>query len=233
LDKDNSIEENNKKYSKYQNIRKMSHEQNKGENLIIKKLQIHDQKKDLSFIKKKKNVNFQIFNENNIKNKKKSQKFLSFKNKLFTYFRKNSPSNKIKLRNKSINLSSTGISIIQFHSTKTIRKDSFFGNRRININGEDKILQINLFEKLKNNPMFEKSEKIIKKEKILYSLLALCTLLNIIFQILEALLYNKKSIIYLEKNNTNETETINKNKYNPKNISSKLYEKEILYYIII
>ena len=104
------------------------------------------------------------------------------------------------MRNRSINLSSTGISIIQFHSTKTIRKDSFFGNRRININGEDdKILQINLFEKLKNNPMFEKSEKIIKKEKILYSLLGLCTLLNIIFQIFEAILYNKRSIIYLEK----------------------------------
>ena len=74
------------------------------------------------------------------------------------------------------------------------------------MNGEDdKILQINLFEKLKNNPMFEKSEKIIKKEKILYGLLALCTLLNIFFQILEAIQYNKKSLIYLENYASNNT----------------------------
>ena len=229
-DKDSSTEENNKKYLKYQSIkRRISEQQNRKENLIIKKFQIHDQKKDLSLSNKKKKVYFQMSNQNNIKNTKKSQKFLGFKNKLFTYFRKSSMTNKIILRNKSFNLSCTGSSIVQFHSTKTIRKDSFFGNRRINMNGEDdKILQINLFEKLKNNPMFEKSEKIIKKEKILYGLLALCTLLNIFFQILEAIQYNKKSLIYLENYASNNT-VPNK----PKKKRPKFYEKEILYYNII
>ena len=47
-DKDSSEEENNKKYLKYQSIkRRISEQQNRKENLIIKKFQIHDQKKDL------------------------------------------------------------------------------------------------------------------------------------------------------------------------------------------
>ena len=232
LDKDSNPEDNNNNFSKCQETkRRISAQQDRKENLIIKKLQIQDPKKDFSISSKKKKVNFQIFNQNNIKNKKKSQNFLGFKNKLFNFFRKNSLSSKI-VRNKSFNLSSTGSSIIKFHNSKIVRKDSLFGNRRINFNDEDKILQFNLFEKLKNNPMFEKSEKIIKKEKILYGLLALCTLLNIIFQILEAIQYNKRSSSYLEKNTTNETIHRNKIKPNikPKNMRPDLYRKEILYY---
>ena len=234
-DKDSSTEENNKKYSKNQSIkRRISVQQDRKENLIIKKLQINDQKKDLSLNSKKKKVFFQLSNENNNKNKKKSDNFVGFKNKLFNYFQKNSLSNKIILRNKSFNLSSTGSSIIKFHSNISIKKDSFFGNRRININNEDdKILQINLFEKLKNNPMFEKTEKFIKKEKILYGLLALCTLLNIIFQILEAIQYNKRSIIYLENNSANKAVLKKGNIQRPKNIRPDFFAKEILYYKII
>ena len=232
-DKDSSTEEKNKKYLKGPNIqRRISVQQYRKENLIIKKLQIHDQQKDLSPRGKKKKVYFQIINQNNSKNKKKSENFLGFKNKLINFFRKNSMSNKIILRNKSFNLSSTGSSIIKFHSTKTIIKDSFFGNKRININDEDKLLQISLFEKLKNDPMLEKSEKIIRKEKILYGLLALCTLLNIIFQIFEVIQYNRKSFIYIEnKKPTHKNKT--KIKFKPKNMKPDFYAREILYYNII
>ena len=81
--------------------------------------------------------------------------------------------------------------------------------------------------------MFEKTEKFIKKEKILYGLLALCTLLNIIFQILEAIQYNKRSIIYLENNSANKAVLKKGNIQRPKNIRPDFFAKEILYYKII
>ena len=62
------------------------------------------------------------------------------------------------------------------------------------------MLSINLFEQLKNSPLFEKSEKILKKEKYLYGILGFFTLMSILFQTFDTFIYNKKSIKYLEEN---------------------------------
>ena len=48
-----------------------------------------------------------------------------------------------------------------------------------------------LFEQLKANPNFEKWEKIFKKKKFFYCLLFIFTLMGIIFQIIDVLIYNK------------------------------------------
>ena len=104
---------------------------------------------------------------------------------------------------QSVNLSNSNSSNIKFFSKNQIKSETFISKKivKINENNDDYIFQNNLFEKLKNSPMFEKSEKNIYKEKIFYGLIAFCTLMSIIFQVNDALLYNRKSKEYLEKMN--------------------------------
>ena len=114
--------------------------------------------------------------------------------------------NKTLSRSKSI-LSSSNESFIQFYSNKKENKNNSTIVRRkkiinFNENNNDKTLQLNLFEKLRNSPMFEKSEKILYKERFCYALLMLFSFLSIILQISDALLYNKKSTEFLRENNS-------------------------------
>ena len=50
---------------------------------------------------------------------------------------------------------------------------------------------MNLFDKLKNSSLFEKSEKILKKEKYLYGVLGFFTLMSILFQTFDTFIYNQ------------------------------------------
>ena len=113
--------------------------------------------------------------------------------------------NKTLSRSKSL-LSSSNESYIQFYNNKKDNKNNSALLRRkklfnFNENNNDKILQLNLFEKLRNSPMFEKSEKILYKQRFYYALLLFFSFLSIILQISDALLYNKKSTEFLQENN--------------------------------
>ena len=110
-------------------------------------------------------------------------------------------SSKVVLTKSSINYSSSASFPKQSNSKKLYKKESLFSNRRKNLNNENyKMLSINLFEKLKNSPLFEKSEKILKKEKYLYGILGFFTLMSILFQTFDTFIYNQKSLKYLEEN---------------------------------
>ena len=113
----------------------------------------------------------------------------------------NSITSKIALRNNSFNYSYS-ISFIQNSiNKKYYRKDTLFENRRKHVNDENNnTLSMNLVKKLKNSPLFEKSEKLLKKEKILYGVLSFFTLMSILFQTFDTFTYNKKSMKYLEEN---------------------------------
>ena len=148
---------------------------------------------------------FQIFKKKNI-NRKKSQNLSpiniikkKFNQKIFI----NNPiSSKAILRKSSFNYSSSTSFLKHSSSKRLYKKESFFGIRRINLNDENnKIISLNLFDKIKNSPLFEKSEKILNKEKYLYGVLGFFTLMSILFQTIDTILYNKKSIKYLEENN--------------------------------
>ena len=127
-------------------------------------------------------------------------------NKLFSMINSNIISSRAMIRNKSINVTSTE-SINHFYSfnsnkeMKAKKNMIRLNSKKMKINyGDDRTLQLSFFEKLKNSPMFEKSERIIYREKILYGLLGFFTILSLLFQILDAIFYNKKSMQYLERN---------------------------------
>ena len=122
-------------------------------------------------------------------------------NKLFSVTNSNIATSRIMLRTKSFNATSSG-SILHYFSNKDIEKDISQNKKIKNNYGEDRIFQLSLFEKLKDTPMFEKSQKIIYREKFLYGLLGLFSLLSILVQILDAIFYNTKSMKYLEQKNT-------------------------------
>ena len=117
------------------------------------------------------------------------------------------------IRNKSFNISSSG-SNIDFYNSKNLKSNEAITNkkRRINI-GDERMLQMSLFEKLKESPMFEKSEKIIFKQKIIYGLLGFFSSMSIIFQISDAILYNRRTREFLEKKNKKKLSELNNIKY--------------------
>ena len=173
---------------------------NKNENAFTR------QNSDKNFIHSSKNIS--ILYHNNINN-----------NNLTNY----SANNIFRLTNKALSksrslLSSSNESNIHFYANKGDNKN----NRTILIrkklisfhDNDDKMLQLNLFEKLKNSPMFEKSVKILQKERFYYALLIIFSFLSIIFQIIDALLYNKKSTEFLEKNRNNNNTTYLNNDHN-------------------
>ena len=146
---------------------------------------------------------FQLLNNSNNVKGKKNANFSTFNQLKVPIF--NSPIPKqAMIKYKSIqnfHLSDKSGSIRKLYNNKR----TFVKKKRVKINdNNDYNLQNNLFEKLKTSPMFEKTEKIISREKIIYGLMGFCTLMSIIFQIIDALLYNTKSLEYLEKINKKE-----------------------------
>ena len=163
-----------------------SSEQINQRNIIQKKMSLFQLFKKTK-IKKEKNINL---SQINIKKKKINQK---------SYINISS-SAKAVLRNGTFNYSSSISFIKHSNNKKLYKKESLFGNRRTNLNDENnKILSINLFEKLKESPLFEKYEKILKKEKYIYGVLGFFTLMSILFQTCDTFIYNQKSIKYLEE----------------------------------
>ena len=150
-------------------------------------------------INQKKLSLFKLFKNTN-KKRQKSVK-LSPISIIKKKFINNSISKKAVLIKTSLNYSGSTSFIKHSNSKNFYKKESLFSNRRKNLNNENyKMLSINLFEQLKNSPLFEKSEKILKKEKYLYGVLSFFTLMSILFQTFDTFIYNKKSIQYLEEN---------------------------------
>ena len=169
---------------KLNDINKRISVQHNLNNIFLK--QIKNNKK---LFKKQSSVSF-----NNLSNKRK--KTLSILNN--NDFNINKLFDRTLARSKNLNLSSSNNSFIHSHN----KKKANIKKRKINFNdNDDKILQIDLFETLKYSPMFEKSESIIHKERIYYGTLLLFTILSIIFQVSDSLLYIKRSKEYLEEEN--------------------------------
>ena len=63
--------------------------------------------------------------------------------------------------------------------------------------------QISIFDQIKNSDLYEKTEILLAKIKLFYGILAIFSLLCIILNIADTILYNNKSLEYLTKNNNN------------------------------
>ena len=157
-------------------------------------------KKNKKLLKKQNTVNFISLSSKKVNGIKNNLSIPYFNNINNSNFNNNKLfDSKSLVKSKSINLSSSNSSFIHFINKKG---DSIIKKRIIKFNdNNDKILQIDLFEKLKDSPMFEKSEKIIHKERIYYGILIFFTILSIIFQVSDSFLYNKKSKEFLEEKN--------------------------------
>ena len=203
----NYLKENLKRISRKISLLSLNSgsEQNESNNTNNKMIHV----KSTEHISQKRNSNqkkmslFQLFKITNIKRKKSVNispiNAIKKKFNQKTHFNNTISSNAI-LRKSSFNYSSSTSFLKNSSSKRLYKKESLFGNRRAKIHNENnKILSINLFEKLKNSPLFEKSEKILKKEKYLYGVLGFFTLMSILFQTLDTFVYNQKSIKYLEE----------------------------------
>ena len=63
--------------------------------------------------------------------------------------------------------------------------------------------QISIFDQIKNSDLYEKTEHLLARIKIFYGILAIFSLLCIILNCADTILYNNKSLEYLTKNNNN------------------------------
>ena len=196
-------------YKKIKNLKKRTSVEHNNNDIFLQQLRmrnnsIHTSKRR-NLSSKELELSFNILNKFNTRNDRRS--LIGDKNILNNYINSNkltslSNSNFLSIkgtfRKKSLNITNTD-SLNQFYSIKQIKK-SILNNKKIKINDvDDRILQMSLFEKLKNSPMFEKSEKMIYREKVIYGLLGLFTALSIIVQISDAFIYNYKSEEFLKK----------------------------------
>ena len=99
----------------------------------------------------------------------------------------------------------------KYFSSKKLKLTLLTPNKE-NFKGQKNMQSSNIFEKLKNSVMFEKTEKLIFRLKICYVFLSLFSLMSITLEITDVILYNKKSDEYLkEKHNIQSSDAIETN----------------------
>ena len=181
-------EENDKKTKDEKNLFITTIQQN-SKDLILERIKSNDKLRNSS---SKCTLPFQIFKKMK-ENKNKSLSTFNSSNLIL-----NSLVNNTKLlKNKSLNASSSKSSVIRFNSNKSIKKYHILENTKAKTNDiNDKIFQMNLFDKLKNIPTFKKSIKLINREKKLNAVFGFSCLMSILFQVVDTFLYNKKSMEY-------------------------------------
>ena len=87
----------------------------------------------------------------------------------------------------------------KYFSSKKLKYTTLTPNKA-NFKGQKNMQSSNIFEKLKNSVMFEKSEKLMIRLKICYAFLSIFSLGSIILEITDVILYNKMSDDYLKNN---------------------------------
>ena len=86
----------------------------------------------------------------------------------------------------------------KYFSSKKLKYTTLTPNNA-NFKGQKNMQSSNIFEKLKNSVMFEKTEKLMFRLKICYAFLSVFSLASIILEITDVILYNKKSDEYLKQ----------------------------------
>ena len=101
----------------------------------------------------------------------------------------------------------------KYFSSKKLKYTTLSPNKA-NFKGQKNMHSSNLFEKLKNSVMFEKSEKLMFNLKICYAFLSVFSLASILLEITDVILYHKRSDEYLkEKYNIDSSNTTDIQKY--------------------
>ena len=180
--------------TKLNDIRKTISIKQNLSNLFLKQIKNSD-----NMFKKQNSFNYDYFSNKGIIKLKKNLSTSNFNNnyKLLNY--------RTIIRSKSLNISSSNGSFIQLYNIKDKNDTIIRRQKIIQFNDHDKSLKINLFEKLKDTPMFEKTEKTIHKVRIYNGILIFFSIMSILFQIIDSVLYNSKSMEFLEEENNNKS----------------------------
>ena len=157
-----------------------------------------------------KRISFQQNNSLNFYNNLKTREFLRKKNSLKKL-------DKISNNQKSMDISSRNN--INISRTESYLDNKYFSNKKLkytaltpnklNFKGMKNMHSSNLFEKLKNSVMFEKSENLMFRIKVCYAFLSVFSFVSILLEIIDVILYQKRSDEFLKQNNidtNNETD---------------------------
>ena len=164
--------------TKLNDIRKTISIKQNLSNLFLKQIKNSD-----NMFKKQNSFNYDYFSNKGIIKIKKNLSTSNFNNnyKLLNY--------RTIIRSKSLNISSSNGSFIQLYNIKDKNDTIIRRQKIIQFNDHDKSLKINLFEKLKDTPMFEKTEKTIHKVRIYNGILIFFSIMSILFQIIDLFLW--------------------------------------------
>jgi len=149
-----------------------------------------------------KRISFQQNNSLNFYNNLKTREFLRKKNSLKKL-------DEISNNQKSMDISSRNN--INISRTESYLDNKYFSNRKLkytaltpnklNFKGMKNMHSSNLFEKLKNSVMFEKSENLMFRIKVCYAFLSVFSFVSILLEIIDVILYQKRSDEFLKQNN--------------------------------
>ena len=115
------------------------------------------------------------------------------------YNNKNSIVENILQKNKNTNLSNSEyLDKKYFQNKKT--KGTFLNKNKFNLKNQRGMNFSNLFEKLRDSYLFEKSENVWFKIKLCYGFLAAFSFLSILLQIIDVIIFNKESENFLNQN---------------------------------
>ena len=103
-------------------------------------------------------------------------------------------------KNKSVNLRNSDSFLDMKYFSKKKTKHTILGKGKFNFHIHKNVHSSNLFEKLKESYLFERSEATLFKIKICYSFLALFSFLSIILEIIDVILYKRRAEEYLRDN---------------------------------
>ena len=149
-----------------------------------------------------KRISFQQNNSLNFYNNLKTREFLRKKSSLkkLDEISNNQKSMDISSRN-NINISRTESYLDnKYFSGKKLKYIALTPNK-LNFKGMKNMHSSNLFEKLKNSVMFEKSENLIFRIKVCYAFLSVFSFVSILLEIIDVILYQKRSDEFLKQNN--------------------------------
>ena len=149
-----------------------------------------------------KRISFQQNNSLNFYNNLKTREFLRKKSSLkkLDEISNNQKSMDISSRN-NINISRTESFLDnKYFSNKKLKYTALTPNK-LNFKGMKNMHSSNLFEKLKNSVMFEKSENLIFRIKVCYAFLSVFSFVSILLEIIDVILYQKRSDEFLKQNN--------------------------------
>ena len=149
-----------------------------------------------------KRISFQQNNSLNFYNNLKTREFLRKKSSLkkLDEISNNQKSMDISSRN-NINISRTESFLDnKYFSNKKLKYTALTPNK-LNFKGMKNMHSSNLFEKLKNSVMFEKSENLMFRIKVCYAFLSVFSFVSILLEIIDVILYQKRSDEFLKQNN--------------------------------